>query len=245
MQSRTWLPLQPAPDLGDLRPGSLICWPVNCRQVTPKRAVARFINDVCKAAAAEHKHRIKESAPNIRKLALLTSPECKEWSARNIVNRKRQCPQGVYAGRAATIKDIVFARQCHRQLRVKLDEHSSLSVHEQPLLARLPRRFANVMSYKDTQWPWTVVHENGLPGVNYPYAARVNGCAVGMVHMDKPVCKLWKVEVHHGTILKAVLASFHCPGNHEHAQIEDGQLARQSALYPLKLASVSADVVCA
>ena len=149
---------------------------------------ARFINDLCKAAAAEHKHRTKESAPNIRNLALLASPECKEWSARNIVNRKRRCPQDVYAGRAATIKDIVFARQYHRQLRVKLEENSTLSGHDQPLLAWMPGRFADVMSYKDTEWPWTVFRENSLPGVNSPYAARMNGCAVGMVHMDKPVC---------------------------------------------------------
>ena len=118
-------------------------------------------------------------------------------------------------------------------------------MHGQSLLARMPRRFANVKSYKDTLLPWTVFHENGLPGVSSPYAARVNGCAGGMGHMDKPVCKPWKVEVRHSTILKAVLASFHCPGNHEHAQTEGGQLARQSALYPVKLTSAFADEVCA
>ena len=81
--------------------------------------------------------------------------------------------------------------------------------------------------------------------MNDTYAARVNGCAVGMVHMDKPVCKPWKIEVRHGTLLKAVLASFRCPANHEHSQIRGGTLAKQSAFYPAKLAAAFADEVCA
>jgi len=220
------------------------------RQAAHKRAVARFIKDLCKAASAKHAPKTKarihsNRTPNIRKLALLTSPECKEWSAGNIVNRKRRCPLQIYAGRSATIEDIRFARQCHRQLRISLKEHNSLSIHEQPLLARMPKRFANVMSYEDTEWPWTVFRENGLPGVNSTYAARVNGCAVGMVHIDKPVCKPWKIEVRHGTLLKAVLASFRCPANHEHDRIVGGTRAKQSALYPAKLAAAFADEVCA
>ena len=81
-----------------------------------------------------------------------------------------------------------------------------------------------------TEWPMTVFREQGLPGVNSAYAARVNRCAIVMVHMDKPACKQWKVEVRHSSLLKAVISSFRCLGDHEHAHIEGGTLAKQSAL---------------
>lgn len=127
----------------------------------------------------------------------------------------------MYAWRSHSIEDILFARQCHHRLHSNLPEHTALSVHEQPLQARMPRRSADVTSYEDTQWPWAVFRENGLPGVNAAFAARVNGCAVGLVkeNRDMPVYKPWKIEVRNGPCLKAVLASFRCAGDHEQAHI--------------------------
>ena len=58
-QAAPGAPLQPAPRLSDLRPGSQICWPVNLRQAAHKRAVARFIKDLCKAASAKRAPKTK------------------------------------------------------------------------------------------------------------------------------------------------------------------------------------------
>ena len=161
--------------------------------------------------------------------ALLTSLECKEWSARNTAIRNVRCEKAIHAGRVGSIRDILFARQLYWRLLGKLCT-DSLFVHEQPLLARMPIRCANVMSY-------TVFKENGLPGINNAFAAHVDGCSVGMVEEDtqQPIRKPWTFEVRNAPTLKAVLASVCCPGNGNHAGVT-GKLRWQTAVYPPMLA---------
>ena len=89
--------MQPAPRLCDLRPGSLIRWPIDLRQTEHKRAVLSFIDDLFRAVKSKRVPKTRKLAkshrvPKIRKLAVITRPECKEWSARSIVNRTRRCP---------------------------------------------------------------------------------------------------------------------------------------------------------
>ena len=95
------------PEPPNISPGNAVTWRLNLQCPSHRTALRNYVHRLAGP-------RFRVCGQRVRKLAHITSPVCKEWSPRNIVNRRRRKPAELKKARQASIKDVKLARALHK-----------------------------------------------------------------------------------------------------------------------------------